>query len=105
MPLSEAELVIFVDASGERRPGGIACERIAPVPPGQGAFSHALTPAALLALARDLYGASPSAWLLSVGAGTLDYSEGLSPAVRATLPALRERLRALLAGEREASGA
>ena len=99
VPLSEARLVIFVDASRDLAPGEVACARIAPAPPGQGAFSHALTPAALLALARDLYGASPPAWLLSAGADTLDYIEGLSPAVRSVLPALREQLRTLLAGE------
>jgi hydrogenase maturation protease len=99
VPLSDASLVIFVDASRDRRPGEVACERVAPAPPGQVALSHAFTPEALLALARDLYGANPPAWLLSVGAGTLGYTEGLSPAVRAALPALRERLWTLLAGE------
>jgi hydrogenase maturation protease len=99
VPLSEADLAIFVDAGRDRRPGEIACERLAPRPPGQFAFSHALPPAALLALARDLYGTCPPAWLLSVGADNLDYADGLSPAVRAALPALRERVRALLAGQ------
>ena len=100
VPVSEADLVVFVDASRDRRPGEIACARIAPVPAGpQVAFSHALTPATLLALARDLYAASPTAWLLSVGAAAFDYTEGLSPTVLATLPALRDQLRALLAGE------
>jgi hydrogenase maturation protease len=98
VPLSEAYLAIFVDASRDRRPGEIACERLAPMSPGRVAFSHALTPATLLALARDLYGAYPPAWLLSVGADTLDYAEGLSTAVLAALPALREQLQLLLAG-------
>lgn len=99
VPLSEADLAIFVDASRDRPPGEIACARLAPLPRGQAAFSHALTPAALLALARDLYGACPPAWLLSAGVVTLDYAEGLSPTMRASLPALRKHLRALLAGE------
>jgi hydrogenase maturation protease len=99
VPLSEAALVIFVDVSRDRQPGEVTCERIVAALPDQIAFSHALTPTALLALARDLYGASPPAWLLSAGADTLDFTEGLSPAVLAAMPALRDRLRALLTGE------
>lgn len=97
VPISAASLVIFVDANSVSGPGEIACAPVAPPPPGGATFSHAFTPALLLALARDLYGASPLAWLLSVGVATLDFTEGLSPAVQAALPALRERLRAIVA--------
>ncbi len=105
VPIGAAGLVVFVDASGLRAPGEIACEPVVPSPPGAGALSHAFNPAALLALARDLYGRCPLAWMVSVGAASLDFAEELSPAVRAALPALRERLAALLGGEGSANDA
>ena len=40
--------------------------------------THATDPRALLALARELYGHAPGAWLLKVPATNFDHGEGLS---------------------------
>jgi Ni,Fe-hydrogenase maturation factor len=49
-------------------------------------FSHGMGPEDVLALARDLYGATPEAVLVSVGANSFEPGAELSRAVRLAIP-------------------
>ncbi|MBZ5725453.1 MAG: hydrogenase maturation protease [Acidobacteriia bacterium] len=76
--VAAAREVIFIDASAEVAPGSIAVE---PVYPGEAAPSvleHHASPAGLLLLARDVYGATPAAKLISVGGERFELGEPMS---------------------------
>jgi hydrogenase maturation protease len=82
-----AASVIFIDCAADAAPGSL---RLAPVEPSSDLprlLTHHLEASHLLALARDCFNSLPrSAMLLTVGAGTLELSEGFSDAVQAALP-------------------
>jgi len=82
-PISQASGVIFVDArvSG---PPGLTLEKLEP---GNGipALDHALDPPALLKLAGELFGRTPSAWILAIPVTDMEFGDTLSPAVQAAI--------------------
>lgn len=86
--MSHADLVVFVDACKDRQPGQISVHSIEPASDSPGAFTHNVTPASLLASTSVLYGATPAALLISVAGENFAYSETLSPAVQAAIPAV-----------------
>jgi hydrogenase maturation protease len=90
--ISQARQVIFLDADCGRRPGEVALRAVEPASSLSELFTHQLTPERLLALAMRLYGSCPEAVLISVGAGSFEFGEALSPEVEAALPALLEKL-------------
>lgn len=96
-PLSRANLVIFLDADAGEPPGRLSCRNLVAQPAEAGAFSHNLTPQALLACAQALYGGSPEAVVLSISGAFFGYSECLSPVVSAVLPELLQYVQALVA--------
>jgi Ni,Fe-hydrogenase maturation factor len=97
--------VIFVDARAGEHPGRIDCQPVGARPdPGLG-FSHHLAPAALLGLTQELYARSVPAWLISIDGADFGYGSELSPKVRAALPAVLARVRALVAAEPTRTGA
>lgn len=98
LDIAAAGLVVFVDAHADDDAGAVRCAPLAPATPATSAFSHAATPAGLLALARDLYGAVPPAWVVSVGAVAFAPGDELSPAVAAAVPIAMVQVRRLLAG-------
>jgi len=70
------DLVVFVDAArGLRRP--FTFKRIAPGP-ALPAMSHALGPAAVLAVAAELYGKTPEARVLAIRGHSFAVGEGLT---------------------------
>jgi hydrogenase maturation protease len=75
-PISQARAVIFVDAAVDA-PRQVQLRRLAPAASSQ-IFAHAATPAILLALARDVFGRAPQAWLLTIPAEQLGIGEELS---------------------------
>lgn len=77
------EVVVFVDAARRLRPpfAFSAVEPAMAVP----AMSHALGPAAVLAVAAALYGKRPEARLLAVRGRDFSVGEGLSPRAEADL--------------------
>ncbi|MCC6730404.1 MAG: hydrogenase maturation protease [Chthonomonadales bacterium] len=75
--LASARLVVFVDARADDLDQGVLVESIAPEPARTG-VGHFADPRALLALARDLFGAAPEAWLVTVPAFDTGLGEGLS---------------------------
>lgn len=90
--ISRATLVIFIDAACDNKEGEVAFRRVEPDSSPSELFTHQLTPEVLLGLAQRLYGSCAEAMLLSVGAGSFEYGETLSPAVEAALPALLEQV-------------
>jgi len=88
-PVSQADLVIFVDARADRTAGEIVME---PVPPRDSTLIHQLGPGALLQWSLKLYGRTPEAILIGIGGESFDLGEGLTPAVER---AAREALRAI----------
>lgn len=85
-PISEANLVIFIDACYEGQPGSWTCETVYPDPKPLDAYTHYLTPMNLLSYAQAMHGASPKALLISVAASSFDCGQELSPRVEAIVP-------------------
>lgn len=95
MAVSRHETVIFVDAGrGLRRPFAFRPVRAASAIP---AMSHALSPGAVLAIAAELYGRAPEAWILAIRGHRWTIGEGLSAQAEANLALalefLEQRLR------------
>ncbi len=96
--VSTASLVVLVDASDGDEAGAISVRRLLDEAPADGsAWSHHLGPAELIALARELWGASPPVFVVSVGAANLEVGDRLSPAVEQALPGLVDAVVAIVA--------
>jgi len=90
------ELVIFIDAAcvddihssrpGEIRVRKLSGEEIRKHPSGQ--FSHVYSPEKVVALARELYDASPKAMVITVAGENFEHGESLSAPVASALPEL-----------------
>jgi hydrogenase maturation protease len=93
LDVAEADTAIFVDCSTELRPGQVEIVLIQAVDGRYILDSRRLGAAELLLLAEQLWGATPrTSVLLAIGAGSLDYREGLSDAVTRALPEACRRL-------------
>ena len=93
-PVSQSEVVVLIDAARQGTAGAIKCEAIHP---GANAIgSHQLSASALLTLARELYGGSPRAYLLSVCGESFADGEGMSSKVTAALDPLLARVKSLI---------
>ena len=91
--IAAAETVIFVDCSLDQAPGQIILRELSPTSLKPGLVTHHLGAAELLRVAEDLYGTQPRrACLLTIGAGSIELGEGLSPAVHGSLPDAEELL-------------
>ncbi|MBX3085014.1 MAG: hydrogenase maturation protease [Anaerolineae bacterium] len=86
--LVNVDRVIFIDAQVGVRPGEIQVQRVNAAADSAFAFTHHLTPDALLAAARDLYGSSPDARLFTVTGESFALQETLSPTVKMAVPRL-----------------
>jgi hydrogenase maturation protease len=84
--IGRSSLVVLIDVSVEQEPGVIAVRRLEATSSTGSAWSHHVDPESLVALARELWNASPDVFVVSVGAGSLEVGERLSPAVEAALP-------------------
>jgi hydrogenase maturation protease len=97
-PISQAEMVVFLDASASIPPGEISCRELGISNNSLSSFTHQVSPESLLVLAENLYGSHPArAYLLTVGGASFDLQEGLSEPVRHAIPHAIERIKALLA--------
>lgn len=85
--IAQAQAVLFIDCSIQSPSGAVT---LAPVEPAAETIvpsTHHLGPAELLALTRELYQSQPrQVLLLTIGAGSFDLGETLSPPVQAALP-------------------
>ena len=84
--IAAVELVVFVDAAVDIPPGIVVVREINGTSAISSGLVHTADPAALLDLARKLYGRSPEAVLVTVGVSSLALSEVLSEAAAAALP-------------------
>jgi hydrogenase maturation protease len=82
-PIARADRVLFLDAAAEGAPGQIRRRRVEPR--AQGAFTHHVTPEALLAGALALYGRAPEAEIITICGANFSLSDRLSPEVEAAL--------------------
>ena len=90
-----AERVVLVDAAAGREAGEVsvvALQAAAARPPRLG---HHFEPAELLRMAQAFYGRAPEAYLVTVGAGSFELGEQLSPSVAAALPEVLAAVRKL----------
>jgi hydrogenase maturation protease len=91
LDMSRASLVVLIDASADDPPGAVVVRSVAAeaqaVGGGPGASSHHVDPGELLAVALELYGAAPVAYIVRIGAVHMEVGESLSPEVAAALPA------------------
>ena len=98
-PISRSDLVVFVDAHDGAEPGRVDWQAVAPATEAGAPFSHHLDPRALLAWARELYGACPPAVMVTVDGTAFGYGTGLSTSVGAIMPAVVEQIRRMAVGE------
>lgn len=81
--LAEYDRAVFIDASAELKPGWVSLDEVKPAALDH-ALTHHLNPPALLAMARELYGNAPRAWLITVGGKYFSVGHDLStPVARA----------------------
>ena len=92
-PISQARLVIFVDAAVDA-PREVQLRTLAPAGTSQ-IMAHAASPATLLALARDVFGHAPAAWLLTIPAEDISIGEELSAFTRLGLEAALKEIKQL----------
>jgi hydrogenase maturation protease len=91
--IADAETVLFIDCAIDQAPGQIILRELSPAPLNPGLATHHLSAPALLHTAQDLYGRQPRrALLLTIGAGSIELGEELSPAVRTALPDAQDLL-------------
>ena len=100
LDFAAASLVVLVDAAAQELPGVIGVHELgAPGPAdapagtapgaersGSGSSSHHVDATELLALARELTGATPRAVSIGIGVVDLELGEGLSEPVQAAVP-------------------
>lgn len=102
-PISQADLVIFLDACWDHehhQEAGtprVVHQSVAADGTLSADLSHHLHPSALLAYAHMLYGTTPEAVVFTIASTSFGYGEQLSPGVLATMPVLIEEVQALVA--------
>jgi hydrogenase maturation protease len=95
--ISKAATIVFVDAVESGVPGTVLVERLAEPSSDPGLFTHTISPATLLSLARNLYGRTPGrAFLLTVACSCFDFSEELSEPVARAVPEAVRRIRSIV---------
>jgi len=91
--VAAAETVVFVDCSLDQPPGQIILRELSAASLKPGLVTHHLGAAELLGVAQELYGRQPRrACLLTIGAGSIELGEGLSPALQNALPDAKDLL-------------
>jgi hydrogenase maturation protease len=86
-----AEGVLFLDAAQCGEVGDIFCEPVRPETDGSQS-SHWLSPAQVMALCQQLYGASPRALAVSIAGECFDHGDTLSGPLRNALPKLIDKI-------------
>lgn len=76
-PISQADTVIFVDASVESS-REVQFRHLEPNATSQ-LMAHSADPRTMLALSRDVFGRQPNAWWLTIPAQKMEFSEELTP--------------------------
>jgi hydrogenase maturation protease len=97
LDVSQASLVVLVDARVGLVPGAVAVDLVEPAATGATAWSHHLTPAALGGMARELYGQVPAIFTVGVGVASMDAGDRPTTAVEAAIPLIVETVARLVA--------
>jgi len=92
-PVSKAEMVVFVDASYEGKPGTWRCDEVKPAAATTQPLGHHCGISGLLAYARAIFDASPRAFVISVAAQCFECQNELSPSVEEVLPEIVRHIR------------
>ncbi len=87
--LESASVVVFLDAACDQPPGAVSCTNVNPQHPA--AWSHQLSPGQLLALAGQLSGQAPPAFLIRGGILRMDFGENLTETGERTAAQMAER--------------
>ena len=87
--------VVLIDAAAGSEAGHVSVVALRPAPAPASTLGHHVDPAQLLHMAQALYGRSPEAYLVTVGAGSLELGEGLSALVAAAMPEVIATVRRL----------
>lgn len=93
--LAAVACAVFIDVEAGPPAGDISITRLSPDPTPSPSMAHHIDPRYLLHLARTLYGRSPEASLVTIGAGSLDLGEDLSEPVATALPQVIAAVRRL----------
>jgi hydrogenase maturation protease len=99
LDLSRANLLVLIDAGHGPAAGTHTIERVAGSGRAASTWSHHLDPAGLIALAEELYGHAPTAFVVTVGVESLDAGDRLSPALEAALPGVIDAVVGLVTDE------
>jgi hydrogenase maturation protease len=96
MDVADHDVVWFVDAAKDG-PSPYAVRELSPAPSIE-FTSHLMRPEAILAIARQCYGATPRAFLLAIRGFEFEFIEALTPGatdnLRAALAMLTDKIRA-----------
>lgn len=103
LDISEAAVVVLVDASHGPPPGTFTVARVEEASGTGTTWSHHLSPPSLVALAHELYGAAPDVFLVTCGVESIEMGERLSPVVEAALPQVVDAVAALVSSQLAAS--
>jgi hydrogenase maturation protease len=85
LDISAVSLVVFIDASRDLVPGSVDITRVERTGDAGQTSSHHLGPPVLVALAHELYGRAPAAFVVRCGVASLEMGDQLTPAVEAAL--------------------
>jgi len=100
--VSEARLVVLIDARADDDPGVIRVRRLDEAAAADPVSSHHVEPADLVGLAFELWGSAPPVYAVTVGAHCMDFAQDLSPAVEQALPRVIDAVAALVADHADA---
>ena len=92
-PVSQARVAVFVDAAVDA-PREVQLRELAPADTSQ-IMAHSASPQTLLALARDVFGHAPEAWLLTIPAENIGIGEELSAFTRRGFDTAVEKIKRL----------
>jgi hydrogenase maturation protease len=95
--ISRSGLTIFIDAaSGPGHAGEVRVQQVESGSADSSRFCHLLSPAAVLAMAKQVYGRMPNAFCATVTGENFEHGEQLSPALQVALPRLIRRVEDLV---------
>lgn len=98
-PISQSDVVLFLDASATLAPGKVQLKNVEPAREFSSNLTHTMSPEVLLALAVQLYSRKPErAFLLTIGGASFDHADVLSEPVRAAIPVALDLIKAALSG-------
>lgn len=91
--IAAADYVLFVDAT---RDGGVGEVRVREVnaPVSDAGFTHQFTPASLLRMTNEVYGAAPVAYEISLCGESYDLADEFTPAIAEAFPRFVDKVRA-----------